>query len=245
MRSSYMPVRFDNSVRWSGVRFREVSGVRPTLAALWGVATGAVRKPTQSKRGALSKAIVLLTVIACVPTFVRGLETNELSRLAPPYAELPPTFWEQHGSLVVFGGIVILGVVAMLVWLASHPKPVPPMSPEVRARRALEALQGRTEDGVLLSEVSQILRRYFVAAFGMSSGEFTTAEFCRLIGGNEALGVELSSALVKFLETCDVRKFAPPASAAPLNAVAQARELFERAEARRAPLAAAQTRASA
>ena len=113
---------------------------------------------------------------------------------------------------------------------------MPPVPPETRARLALEALAGRHEDGALLSEVSQILRRYFVAAFGLPAGEVTTTEFCQLVGGNEVLGAELSSALVKFLETCDVKKFAPTPPAAPLNAVAQALELFERAEARRAQL---------
>ena len=165
--------------------------------------------------------------------------SDDALKLNPPYAELPPTFWEQHGSLVVIGSVFVVLVVALVVWLALRPKPVPPVPPETRARLALDALAGRGEDGALLSEVSQILRRYFVAAFGLSAGELTTTEFCRLVGGNEALGVELSSALVKFLEICDVKKFAPAPPAAPLNAVAQALELFERAEARRAQLTTA------
>ena len=161
---------------------------------------------------------------------------DDAPKLNPPYAELPPTFWQQHGSVIVIGSILLVVVVALVVWLALRPKPVPPVPPETRARLALEALAGRHEDGALLSEVSQILRRYFVAAFGLPAGEVTTTEFCQLVGGNEVLGAELSSALVKFLETCDVKKFAPTPPAAPLNAVAQALELFERAEARRAQL---------
>lgn len=159
--------------------------------------------------------------------------TNNLPTLRPPYAELPPTFWEQQGSLVIGCGILVLLVVAMLLWVVLRPKPVPPVPPEVQARCALEALQGRPENGSLLSEVSQILRRYFVAAFGLPADESTTAEFGQLIGGSEAMGAELAAAVVTFLETSDVRKFAPTAPASPMNAVAQARELFERAEERR------------
>jgi hypothetical protein len=169
---------------------------------------------------------------------------NTTPTLLLPYPELPPTFWEQHGSAVVVGGILVLLAGVALIWWCRRPKSVSPVPLEVEVRQALDALQGKPEHGALLSEVSQILRRYFVAAFGMPSGEFTTTEFCRLLDGNEALDAELSSALVKFLEACDFRKFAPTASTAPLNAVAQARELFERAEARRAQLAAVPTQAT-
>jgi hypothetical protein len=178
-------------------------------------------------------ALIFLAVAAAAQS------SNDAPQLTPPYAELPPTFWEQYGSLIVVGGMLGLLVLALIVWLALRPKPVLPVLVEIQTRRALESLSGRTEDGALLSDVSQILRRYFVAAFAMPAGEVTTTEFCRLAGGNETIGAELSSALVKFLETCDVKKFAPTPPAASLNAVTQARELFEQAEARRAQLAAA------
>ena len=62
-----------------------------------------------------------------------------LVRGAAPYAELPPTFWEQHGSMVVLGAIVAVLLAALSVWLALRSRPVPPVSPEVQARRALAA----------------------------------------------------------------------------------------------------------
>ena len=143
------------------------------------------------------------------------------------------------------GGVVFFGLIVFGLWLVLRPKPVPPVPPEVQARQALEALQSRPEDGVLLSEVSQILRRYLVAVFALPAGESTTAEFCRLIGNSESVGVELSSPAAEFLRDCDVRKFAPAVSGPPLNAVARARELVERAEARKAQLAAAQNQSPA
>lgn len=230
--------------RWR-VRPREASGVRPTLAALWVSVTRAALKPPQSRRCALLSAFFLLVAIACLPTLVQGSETNEVLKLAPPYGELPPTFWEQQGGRAILTAVIVLIVFILTLWLVLRPRPVPPVPLEVRTRRALEALQGRSEDGVLLSEISQILRRYVATAFGLPNDECTTAEFSRRISTNEALGAELAVAIVKFLETCDVRKFAPTTPVAPMNAVAQARELFERAEVRRQQAAASASKTPA
>src|SRR5438477_5249963 len=35
-------------------------------------------------------------------------DPNALPRLSPPYAEMPPTFWEQHGTLVL---IIAFGII--------------------------------------------------------------------------------------------------------------------------------------
>jgi hypothetical protein len=95
-------------------------------------------------------------------------------------------------------------------------------------------LKAIPEDGAILSKVSQALRRYFIVAFGLPPGEYTTAEFCRVIGGNEKIGAELSSSVAAFLRNCDENKFSP-ASATPLSAVARAMDLIERGEAIRQP----------
>ena len=171
--------------------------------------------------------------------------TNDIPQLAPPYAELPPTFWEQHGVAVILGGVVFFGLIVFGLWLVLRPKPVPPVPPEVQARQALAALQARPEDGVLLSDVSQVLRRYLVAVFALPAAESTTTEFCRMIGNSESVGAELSAVAAEFLRDCDVRKFSPAGAGPPLNAVARALELVERAEARKAQLAAAQNQSPA
>ena len=171
--------------------------------------------------------------------------TNDIPTLSPPYAELPPTFWEQHGVAVVIGCAVFLALVVVGLWLALRPKPVATVAPEVRARQALEKLESRNEDGVMLSEISQILRRYLIAVFALPAGEPTTAEFCRLLGESDGAGSELSALAAEFLRECDLRKFAPAVPGPPLNAVARARQLVELAEVRRAQLAAAQNQTPA
>ncbi len=163
---------------------------------------------------------------------------DALPALAPAYGKIPPTFWEQHGTAMLIGGLVLVVLAALLIWRFLQPKPAVVLPPEVLAREALSKLQGRPEDGKTLSEVSQILRHYIGTAFKLPNGELTTAEFCAVIAGNEPVGTELVQTISNFLRECDVRKFSPANTATPINAVAHALELILRAEQRRLKLAA-------
>ncbi|HEX5222762.1 MAG TPA: hypothetical protein VFZ59_24615 [Verrucomicrobiae bacterium] len=158
---------------------------------------------------------------------------EESPKLQPPLGEIPPTFWEQHGLAIILaaGGVVLLIVLGIWFWL--QPKPVEPVPPEVQARTALEALSQRAEDGVVISQVSQILRQYVLAVFELPAGQPTTAEFCKLTAKSDTVGNELSNALAAFLRECDERKFAKSGSGDALNATARALELVNQAEARR------------
>ena len=160
--------------------------------------------------------------------------TNDLPKLLPPYGELPPTFWEQHGAAMVLVSLVVLILIALIVWWRLRPKPPVILPPEVQARTALEALRQRPEDGACLSHISQILRRYFLAAFQLPPGELTTAEFCQMLSGHAQIGGELSTAVAAFLHRCDEQKFSPGKSSVALGAVEQALALIAQAEARRA-----------
>lgn len=156
--------------------------------------------------------------------------------LRPPRGEIAPTFWEQHGLWVIILGVLLLGLVCATVWWLRRRRPAVIVPPEAQARQALEPLREQAEDGAVLSRVSQILRRYVGAAFGLPPGEMTTADFCRAIAGHERLGAELSATLGDFLRRCDERKFAPPAPMPALGAAAQALKIIELAEVRRAQL---------
>ncbi|HTV42393.1 MAG TPA: hypothetical protein VMF08_17630 [Candidatus Sulfotelmatobacter sp.] len=134
---------------------------------------------------------------------------NALPTLSPPYGQMPPTFWEQHGTAVLAGGFILLALAAAVVWRILNPGPQPVLPPATVARRALEKCRVRPEDGNVLSEVSQTLRRYVGAVFEFPPGEFTTAEFCRELERNEKIGPELKRALSDFLKACDERKFSP------------------------------------
>ena len=159
--------------------------------------------------------------------------TNALPALAPAYGKIPPTFWEQHGTAMLIGGLVLVVLAALLIWRFLQPKPAVVLPPEVLAREALSKLQGRPEDGKTLSEVSQILRHYIGTAFELPNGELTTAEFCAVIADNEPMGSELVQTIASFLRECDVRKFSPANAVAPLNAVPRALELVSLVEQRR------------
>jgi hypothetical protein len=138
---------------------------------------------------------------------------------------------------VVILGVLSLALVGAVAWLLTRPKPPVVVPPEVQARQALELLRQQPEDGALLSCISQILRRYVIAAFELPPGELTTTEFCRAIAGHGQIGSELSTALSEFLRQCDQRKFSPSAPAPPLGAAAQALKLIDQAQTRRLALA--------
>ena len=158
---------------------------------------------------------------------------NDQPALVPAYGEIPPTFWEQNRTVVIIDVIVFLAVVVAVAWEVFRPKPALVLPPEKIAREALTKLQAQPEDGKLLSEVSQILRRYVGTVFGFPGGEMTTAEFCAVISRHKKIGTELSGAIASFLRECDVWKFSPANAATPVNAADRALKIISQTETRR------------
>ena len=66
------------------------------------------------------------------------------------------------------GGIALPGVSVNA--RAFHTEPV---------KRCDQSLAGAPENGLVLSQISRIIKRYFAAAFDLPRQEMTTAEFCR------------------------------------------------------------------
>lgn len=161
---------------------------------------------------------------------------DDLFRLSPPHAELPPSFWEQYGTWFVIAALFLLALVAAVLWFILRPKPSIPVPIEVSSRKELEALRQRKEDGQVLSQISRVLRRYVVGAFALPPDELTTSEFCRVIADHEKIGPDLAARVGEFLRQCDELKFAPPGVPLPIGAAARALELIELGEARRAHL---------
>jgi hypothetical protein len=156
--------------------------------------------------------------------------TSALPRLAPAYPEMPPTFWEQHQSTIIVAGFAVLAFAFFFLKVMLRPESPVILPPEVAARQALAKLQSQPEGGKILSEISQVLRRYIAAAFPFSSGELTTAEFSAALAGNEKIGAELAQTIATFLRECDERKFSPVNPSAPLNAATRALEIISLAE---------------
>jgi hypothetical protein len=163
----------------------------------------------------------------------------QLSEDAPPLLEplpeIPPTFWEQHGILVVTVSLVFIALLGILLWWLLQPKPPVPVPIEVRTRQELEALAREPANAQTLSRLSRCLRRYFATVFDLPTGELTTTEFNRAFAVQTAVGGELVAAVGEFLQRADERKFAPGASG-DSDAMQQALELFERGERRRVEL---------
>ena len=155
---------------------------------------------------------------------------DPIPALLPPREEIPPGFWEQHGLWVIVLSIAGLLLLGAIVWWLLLPRKTVPVPPAEAARRALEPLRSRAEDGLLLSQVSQVLRRYILAAFGMPEAELTTTEFCQAITAAARIEPGLAAEVGRFLRDCDALKFAPRAAFPPSGAVKRALEFIDRAE---------------
>jgi hypothetical protein len=164
---------------------------------------------------------------------------GELPPLQPPHGTLSPTFWEQHGWAVAAAALGTLTLLALLIVLLRRPRRVVVIPPDVLARRDLEALRGRPEDGVLLMKVSGILRRYVTFACGLPPGELTTAELGQVLAVGSQFSSDLTNATAEFFRQCDARKFSPNPPTANSGAVDGALALLEKIEKRRREISAA------
>ena len=152
----------------------------------------------------------------------------------PAYTEImQPTFWERYGTKMLIGGLEYAALAGVLAWVICRPRPPMIVPPNVQAREALKKLLPQPENGEVLSEVSQILRRYVVAAFKFPPGEMTTGEFSAALARNKQIGAELAQDIPSFLRQCDEWKFSTADPSQPINAVQRALELISRVEIRR------------
>ena len=175
--------------------------------------------------------VFLLLVISSLSLHAQTV-TNDLPKLVPAYGELPPTFWEQHQSVIIIAGFAVIAVVLLSLQVMLRPKTLVALPPEALARQALAKLQGLPEDGKMLSEISQILRRYLCAAFALPPAEMTTAEFSTALAANERIGAPFAKMISDFLAICDKEKFSPKAIAPPINSANRALFVFAFAEQR-------------
>jgi hypothetical protein len=160
-------------------------------------------------------------------------QSLQLPKLRPPHGELGPTFWEQHHWAVIISSAAFLVLAPLLVLWLLRPKPRVFVPPEVIARRALEALRGRTEDGPLTVEVSRILRNYLISVFMLPLEEFTTAEMLQALQARPQADPALVKSIGAFLRRCDELKFGPTFPPAQTGLVAQASDLVEEIEKQR------------
>jgi hypothetical protein len=157
---------------------------------------------------------------------------DQIPPLVPPKPEIPPTFFESHQALIWGIGCLLIILGMLIVWLILRPGRPAVTLPAATARVALASLRGRPEDGMLLSQTSQILRHYFTAAFGLPDREMTTSEFTACIREEQRIEPDLATGVVGFLRSADERKFNTGVRQEPLEAVTTVSRIIDRAEAR-------------
>ncbi len=144
------------------------------------------------------------------PASVPGTSVNEIRDIKPPIV-IPSGLEWLWWVLAALGAIVA----AYLLWrwwqkrkaIAAAPAPIPPA--HVRARQKLrEALQLITQPKPFCIAVSDAARAYLEERFNFHAPERTTEEFLRELSASELLAKQQKESLGKFLESCDLVKFA-------------------------------------
>lgn len=193
-----------------------------------------IQRPWTFKAKGTGLALVLFSAALTIYPQTSSSGTDAAPYLAPPHGEMPPTFWELHGTAVILIAGALVAAVVCAVWLALLPRRIKPPAPVLVARKELAQLSLRPEDGACLSAVSQVLRRYFIAAFRLADGELNTSEFSAAMAAKPEIGADLAKPVADFLRECDERKFSPAAGTEPMGAVHKAEDFLAQAEARRA-----------
>jgi len=132
---------------------------------------------------------------------------DEIPSLKPPHGELKPSYWETHPWAMLTSGVVGVGIVFAVVQLIRRPLPGPSPSPTGMARQKLTALRERNEDAAVAAEVSNVLRQYLAASFGMPSVALTTTELSKSLVRDLHIHAELAQTVERFLRQCDQWKF--------------------------------------
>ena len=147
-------------------------------------------------------------------------EAAEMRDIHDPLAMPFPVAWAIGGALLAIAAVVG----AWLWWRSKHAAPPEPEAPpepaDAIALRELDALlaQGLEQEGrvkELYGGVSDILRRYIEARFGLHAPEQTTEEFLAELRRTLGFDPVHRSLLRQFLEHTDLVKFAEARPAPP------------------------------
>lgn len=185
----------------------------------------------RSSAFANTAGVVLLVCLSVISAF--GIATDgKIPPLHPPHEALQPlSFWERYRwPILITAGGAVVALTALSVVILRRSKPAVVTPPVIVARRSLESLRGRNEDGQLLMDVSRIVRRYVNFAFRLPPAEWTTAETQRALQSYSKSDPALVASITDFLRRCDISKFAPGPPPGQIGAVSRALELVEKVE---------------
>ncbi|HEX5176892.1 MAG TPA: DUF4381 family protein [Chthoniobacteraceae bacterium] len=130
--------------------------------------------------------------------------------IAPPLDLFPYPLW-----VVVLAGTIAATILATIGWLVfrwwrDRPPPAPP-TPRSIALRELNSLRNkaRTLPSYEFSiAVSDVLRTFIGAQYGLHAREQTSPEFLAAAAGSKAFTTDERAQLARFLEKADMIKFA-------------------------------------
>jgi hypothetical protein len=124
---------------------------------------------------------------------------------------VPLTFWEQHGLQIILGSVAGILIIAGVLFMVLRKKPVVVLTAYQRALQELQvasALHAAGQDKNFAIASSDAVRRYLENAYKMPAPERTTEEFLQEAARHTWLQGELTALLKRFLEFCDLAKFA-------------------------------------
>ena len=156
---------------------------------------------------ALSSAHAAIQAAAQTPEAPDPLaELRDSARLV----EVP---WPEWVWWAIGAGSLLL--VSLIVWaivrfIKSRPKPLPP-TPRELAMRALNTLRGKMLDAepyAFSVSVSDVLRTFISAHYALFATQQTSPEFLASIASSPRFSPQDREALAVFLERCDLLKFA-------------------------------------
>jgi hypothetical protein len=136
-------------------------------------------------------------------------EPELIKDIVPPVpVPLPP--WAIATAVVLALLVIVAGALLIRHWMRNRPAPPAP-TPRATALRELERLRGQLAslDPYAFSvAVSDVLRTYIGAQFGLHAPQQTSPEFLAAIAESPRFSDSDRKLLADFLERCDLIKFA-------------------------------------
>ncbi|MBC8097092.1 MAG: DUF4381 family protein [Akkermansiaceae bacterium] len=138
------------------------------------------------------------------------VSTNNGLRDIKPPVEIA-SIWAWLGWVI--GAVILLGLIALILWLLRRKKAnvpvVPPIPAHIRAKQKLEeALALLSQPKPFCTAVSDITRFYLEERFNFHAPERTTEEFLHELQNTNLLLPDQKESLGEFLKRCDLVKFA-------------------------------------
>jgi len=137
-------------------------------------------------------------------------ELPAIKDIAPPVDVFPWPPWLVACFILVVLAILGAIVAAIIIARKNRPQPPPPTPREI-ARRELEALRaqvGRLPPYEFSIAVSDVLRTYIGGEFRLQARQQTSPEFLAAIAHSVKFSEKDKTLLARFLERCDLIKFA-------------------------------------